>query len=248
MKAIDINCDLGEGGEFDDELMPLISSCNIACGGHFGDDVSVGVAVKSAKHHKVNIGAHPSYPDVMNFGRQSLKISKTELKKELHKQIDLVQKACNAYDAQLHHIKPHGALYNDMLRYRHIADLVLEVVSERNKTLILFCPPHVQFSRPLPKHINLWYEGFADRAYTNDLSLVSRTQEHSVIYNSEIIFKRVLGMVLDQEIISFSGETLECNFDTICVHSDTPNAKQILQDLNSELSALDIKIGYRNGA
>lgn len=245
-KTIDINCDLGEGGKFDADLMPLISSCNIACGGHYGDYDSVNQAVQLAKLHKVNVGAHPSYPDVEHFGRRSLKLPAKDLKQQLHEQIDLVDKACESNSIKLHHIKPHGALYNDMRKSQAIADIILEVVTEREMELILFTPPHVRFTSELPKSITLWMEGFADRAYQNDLSLVSRKEKGAVLHDPELIAKRVLAMVCKQEVLTLSGEKLRQEFDSICVHSDTPNALNILQVLRSDLVKSGIKIGHEH--
>ncbi|MFN2260943.1 MAG: LamB/YcsF family protein, partial [Psychroflexus sp.] len=142
MDSIDLNCDLAEGGDFDAQIMPLISSCNIACGGHFGDFESVLKAVQLAKESNTKIGAHPSYPDFENFGRKSIKMPLTELKSNLHKQINLVQKACDKVGVELHHIKPHGALYNDLKINKNIAEIVFEVAKEREKKLVVFSSPN----------------------------------------------------------------------------------------------------------
>lgn len=242
MKTIDLNCDLGEGGKFDTELMPLISSCNIACGGHYGDNESVDKAVKLAKTYQVNIGAHPSYPDLDNFGRKSIHILNDELKKELHTQIDLIEKACKVNKVQLHHIKPHGALYNDMRKSPSLADLILEVVKERKMDLILFVPPMVKFSSEIPKSIQIWKEGFADRAYQKDFSLVPRSKTGAVIHNPELISKRVVSMINQKQVSAISGEKLKVEFDTICVHSDTPDALTILKKIRADLENNEIKL------
>lgn len=245
-KTIDINCDLGEGGEFDSSIMPLISSCNIACGGHFGDNVSVDIAVKLAKENNVNIGAHPSYPDFESFGRTSIDIPVSELKQHLHKQIDLVEKACEYNKARLHHIKPHGALYNDMRKSQVIADLILDIVKERNLDLILFTPPFVNFTSKIPESIDLWIEGFADRAYLEDLNLVSRRENGAVINDPKLISQRVLSMITEKKISTITKENIRQEFDTICVHSDTPNALKILKTLRAELAKNGIQIGKNN--
>jgi UPF0271 protein len=242
LEYIDINCDLGEGGEFDKDLMPLISSCNIACGGHYGNKASVHKAVSLAKKHKVHIGAHPSYPDQTNFGRTSVALPREELKTSIHQQIDLVEMTCQDLKVDLHHIKPHGALYNDMRKDQAIADLVLEVVEERNQNLILFVPPKLEFSSEIPNSIRLWTEGFADRAYNPDLSLVSRGEKGAVLSDPIQISNRVLKMVEDQKVSTIYGETIAQKFDTICVHSDTQNSVQILKSLNIQLVQHGIKI------
>ncbi|WP_019039196.1 5-oxoprolinase subunit PxpA [Psychroflexus tropicus] len=242
MKHIDINCDLGEGGEFDKDLMPLISSCNIACGGHYGDKASVHKAVSLAKKHNVHIGAHPSYPDPTNFGRTSVSLPREDLKTSLHQQIDLVEMACQEFEVDLHHIKPHGALYNDMRKDKAIADLVLEVITERNQDIILFVPPKLEFSSEIPISIRLWTEGFADRGYNSDLSLVSRGEKDSVLSDPIQISNRVLKMVEDLKVSTISGESIPQKFDTICVHSDTQNSVQILMSLKNHLDQHGIKI------
>ena len=242
MEYIDINCDLGEGGEYDKDLMPLISSCNIACGGHYGNKESVHKAVSLAKKHKVHIGAHPSYPDQTNFGRTSVALPREELKTSLHQQIDLVEMTCQDLKGDLHHIKPHGALYNDMRKNQAIADLMLEVVEERNQNIILFVPPKLEFSSEIPNSITLWTEGFADRAYNSDLSLVSRVEKDAVLSDPIQISNRVLKMVEDQKVRTISGETISQKFNTICVHSDTQNSVQILKSLKNHLVQHGIKV------
>lgn len=242
-KTIDINCDLGEGGNYDADIMPLISSCNIACGGHFGDRNSVDQAVSLAKTHHVNVGAHPSYPDFENFGRKSMDLSPDKLKNHLHQQIDLIEESCKDFGVKLHHIKPHGALYNDMRKSQNIADLIFNVVKERNSEMILFTPPYENFSSKIPKSTTLWMEGFADRSYQNDLSLVSRKENGAVLNDPDLIFERVLSMINNHEVLSLSGEIINQEFDTICVHSDTANALKILQVLRAKLIENGIKIG-----
>jgi len=242
LEYIDINCDLGEGGEYDKELMPLISSCNIACGGHYGNKESVHKAVSLAKKHNVHIGAHPSYPDQTNFGRTSIGLPREELKTSLHQQIDLVEMTCRDLKVYLHHTKPHGALYNDMRKDKAIADLVLEVIEERNQNIILFVPPKLKFSSEIPNSITLWTEGFADRAYNSDLSLVSRVEKDAVLSDTIQISNRVLKMVEDQKVRTISGGIISQKFDTICVHSDTQNSVQILKDLENHLVQHGIKI------
>ncbi len=242
MTTINLNCDLGEGGNYDALLMPFISSCNIACGGHYGTVETVRTAVELAKQYHVQVGAHPSYPDLDNFGRQSVTLPSKDLKKSIHHQIDLVEDACQFYEVNLHHIKPHGALYNDMRKSPELANLVLEVIQERNKDLVLFSPPRVNFQNDSLDSIHIWIEGFADRAYQNDLSLVPRTQKNAVLLDPNLISKTVLKMIKHQKVKSILGQEIDQKFDTICVHSDTPNAYEILKILTSQLSKNAIKI------
>lgn len=242
MKTIDISCDLGEGGGFDKQLMPLISSCNIACGGHIGDEHSVLETVHLAVENKVNVGAHPSYPDQKNFGRTSISLKAEDLKLSLHNQIDLVEEACRDLKAPLHHIKPHGALYNDMRKDRFIADLVLEVMIERNRELILFVPPGIKFSSKIPSFIKLWIEGFADRAYADDLTLLPRSHKNAVLQDPKFITSRLIKMIQQEKVVSNSSLEIHQKFDTFCVHGDTENALEITRKISEELSKLDLEI------
>src|SRR5699024_123712 len=139
--SIDLNCDLGEGGGFDHILMKYISTCNIACGGHYGDQESIKKTVDLAVGNQVKIGAHPSYPDRKNFGRTSIKISMEKLKWELQKQILAVKDEVERQGQKLYHIKPHGALYNDIVKDENKAQIVIDAVKEIDDALVLFTPP-----------------------------------------------------------------------------------------------------------
>jgi len=242
MKNIDLNCDLAEGGKFDTELMPLISSCNIACGGHFGNEETMGAAVKLALQNGVNIGAHPSYPDKDNFGRKSLNITAEELRKSLRTQISRLKTITERVGGRLHHVKPHGALYNDLVKEEAKAKLVIELVEEIDANLILFVPPKSVIENLAKGKLKTWTEGFADRNYEADFSLVSRQKSNAVLHEKEAVFQHVFGMVEKGKIELKSGAVLDASFDTICVHSDTQNSVEILRYLRAELLASNIKI------
>lgn len=245
MLAIDLNCDLGEGGDFDKQLMPLISSCNIACGGHFGDQETVQKAVLNAFDEKVLIGAHPAYPDPDHFGRLSISISLEKLRDSVKQQIYLVKEEAEKIGGKLHHVKPHGALYNELKNDCEKAALVLETILEIDSDLILFVPPKSAIKKMAKGKLKTWTEGFADRNYEADFSLVSRKKEHAVFHQKEAIFKRVFQMISDDKIEALNGSYLQQKMDTICVHSDTENSVEILQFLNQELEKKDIQIGYK---
>lgn len=245
MLAIDLNCDLGEGGDFDEQLMPLISSCNIACGGHFGDRESVRKAVLNALEEKVLIGAHPAYPDPDHFGRLSIAMSLEKLQESLKQQIYLVKEEVEKVGGKLHHVKPHGALYNDLKNDREKAALVLETILKIDSDLILFVPPKSAIKKMTKGKLKTWTEGFADRNYEADFSLVSRKNKDAVLHRKETIFKRVFQMISEGEIEAINGAILQQKMDTICVHSDTENSVEILQFLNQELRKKTIQIGYK---
>lgn len=240
--TIDLNCDLAEGGKFDSQLMPLISSCNIACGGHFGNDESVKEAVKLAVMYQVNVGAHPSYPDQENFGRVSLNINNDELKSTLKSQILRVKNAAENKGVQLHHVKPHGALYNDIVKDKEKAKLVIDVVREIDENLVLFVPPRSAVKKLAKGKLKTWTEGFADRNYEADFSLVSRKKEGAVLHEKEAIFEHVFSMISEGKISLENNDFLNANFDTICVHSDTQNSVEILKFLKTKLEDNNIQI------
>ena len=242
MKEIDINCDLGEGGDYDHLLMPLISSCNIACGGHAGDIKTMRKTLNLAFENNTNIGAHPSYPDRENFGRRSMQIAAKDLKKSIRDQVISLQEIAKAKGVRLHHVKPHGALYNDAAKDEKIAQIIVESLLEIDGDFSLFVPLNSVISEVAKDKINIIFEGFADRNYEVDYSLVSRSKTNAVIEDQEAVFKHVLSMFQDKKIITKSGQILPCNASTFCLHSDTKNSVEILQFLHERFSEKNIKI------
>ncbi|WBL26868.1 5-oxoprolinase subunit PxpA [Zunongwangia sp. HGR-M22] len=242
MKEIDINCDLGEGGDYDHLLMPLISSCNIACGGHAGDLSIMEKTLDLAIANKTNIGAHPSYPDKKNFGRRSIAISAEALKKSIQDQVTALQHIVEEKGAKLHHVKPHGALYNDAAKDEKIAQIVVESLLEIDTDFSLFVPLNSVISEVAKGKINMIFEAFADRNYEADYSLVSRSKSNAVIEQKEAIFNHVLGMFQEQKITAKNGEILPCKATTFCLHSDTKNSVEIIRFLHEKFSEENIKI------
>ena len=229
MKNLDINCDLGEGGKYDTQLMPFISSCSIACGGHYGDSASMITAVLLAKKFGVKIGAHPSYPDLENFGRESFKVEANVLKKSLKSQILQLKAIADSNDYPLTHIKPHGALYNDANTKPESAELVLETLEELKLKLPLFVAYNSVISKLASGRIATLVEGFSDRNYNSDYTLVSRKLQNAVIKNKEQVLKHVLNMVLKNRVEVAKENYIPIQLDTICMHSDTQNAVDSLQ-------------------
>ncbi len=244
MKNIDLNCDMGEGSAFDEDIMPLISSCNIACGGHAGDRNSMANTINAAIQYEVTIGAHPSYPDQENFGRVSMDLSATALRLTLLDQLKLLMEEIERQQAVLYHIKPHGALYNDLKTDREKADIVLDVLEEMDPLLTLVAPPEsVIKERAEERGINVKVEGFGDRGYNSDFSLQSRSLPQAVLTDKEVVLKQVRDMVLKEQIDLGNGRVLHHHFDTICIHSDTENSLDILRYLNKQLPLQNVRIG-----
>lgn len=245
MKNIHINCDLGEGGEYDDKLMPLISACNIACGGHAGNLESMHRTVGHAMEHHVEIGAHPSYPDKENFGRRSLAMEEKDLKQSLVAQILSLKQIAEAEGGKLVHVKPHGALYNDAAKDEKTARMFLEVMEEFDDALTLYAPADSVISKLAEGRIKVVFEAFADRNYNPDYSLVSRSEPMALIAQKEDVFKHLYTMFSRQIITCKNGQELPCRATTFCMHSDTPNSVEILRYLHEKLKQKDIQI-YKN--
>ena len=242
MKEIHINCDLGEGGEHDRELMPLITACNIACGGHAGTLETMQHTVDLAMEHKVQIGAHPSYPDKENFGRKSIQLTDEELKRSLVAQILSLKQITEAEGAVLSHIKAHGALYNDAQKDPRIANIIIDAILEFDDELVLYVPEHSEIAALAEHKLQLRFEAFADRNYNTDGSLVSRKEPGAVITQKEEVLKHLLFMVENRKIQTKNGQQIDTKATTFCLHSDTPNSVEILQYLHRELGSRNVKI------
>ncbi len=240
---IDINCDVGEGVDNEAELLPLISSCNIACGGHAGDDESMTQVVKLAKQFKVLIGAHPSYPDRENFGRVSMDVPSNVLIGSLRAQVHGLEKIIAKEQLLMHHIKPHGALYNDLVKNGALADLFLKAIEAYKETTILYSPPRSEIAKKAIKEgFKVKFEAFADRSYNQDLSLASRELPNAVLNEPQLVLDQLVKMVNENKVFAINGAIADITVDTYCLHGDTPNALQILTYLTQELPKKQIYI------
>lgn len=240
---IDINCDLGEGVGNESGLMPLISSCNIACGGHSGNYESMSQVARLAKKYGVKVGAHPSYPDPENFGRVSMDIPKSALIESLRSQIEGLVSILKKEHIPLHHIKVHGALYNDIAKDSVLAETYLEAVSKYENETLLYVPFQSAIADlAYRRGFQVKFEAFADRNYNADLSLVSRKLPRAVITKPKEVLKHLLGMIEDGQIVTNEGVKIPIEAETFCVHGDTPAALQILNYLSAELPKANIQI------
>ena len=230
---IDVNADVGEGVGNELDLMPLLSSCNIACGGHAGDLASMTQVVRLAKAHKVKIGAHPSFPDKDNFGRIDIKMSAADLYSSIKYQIRDLQEVIHSEDAQLHHIKPHGALYNMAAKDEKTANVIIEVVKSISLPVKLYAPyKSIIADLAIKENIEVTFEAFADRNYNNDLSLVSRNIKNAVLTIKDDVLAHLKRMVLTQNVRTIDGEEVPIKASTYCIHGDTANAVKILEYLS----------------
>ena len=237
---IDINADVGEGVGNESEVFPLISSCNIACGGHAGDLDSMLSVVRLAKKNKLKIGAHPSFPDKKNFGRKTMSISNDKLEKSLRDQIESLTSILVKENVKLNHIKPHGALYNFGSNDEQTARIIIGITKEIKTKL--YVPYSSLISKiSIKEGVEICNELFIDRNYNSDLSLVSRDNSNALIQNSNEMFKHV-NNIINNKIRTIDDKEISVCFDTLCIHGDNPNAVKLIKELHLKLNAIGIEI------
>lgn len=209
VSLIDLNCDLGEGDPYDAELLAIVSSCNIACGGHAGDDASMRSTVAAAAANNVAIGAHPSYPDAEGFGRRTQYLGGEELRLSLIDQIRSLRKIAEEQGTAVTHVKPHGALYNDVLTDRDLAELVVSAVAEATPGADIVGMSGSELENvAASRSLRFIAEAFVDRAYQADGQLVPRSEAGAVHESLETIVEQAV--------------SLSSSADTLCIHGDTP--------------------------
>ncbi|RCS26396.1 LamB/YcsF family protein [Polaribacter sp. WD7] len=241
---IDINCDVGEGMVNETLLMSYISSCNIASGGHFGTRKTIDKTIQLAIENDVLIGAHPSFPDKENFGRKVMNISKRELYKSIQNQLDLFLERLDQFNQKLHHIKPHGALYNLIAIDEVAAKNFVAAIQKYMQGVFLYVPYNSQIEGiAIQNDINIQYEAFGDRNYTEDLKLVSRKHKNAILTNPKEVYNHIYKMVVEGSVKTLQGNEKEIKADTFCIHGDNQKAQEILAFLSTEFSKKGFKIG-----
>jgi UPF0271 protein len=240
---IDINADVGEGIDNELGMMKYLSSCNIACGGHTGDAGTMNKVVKLAKVNCVKIGAHPSFPDKVSFGRVNMKLSAADLYSSLKQQIRALQSVLHAENMQLHHIKPHGALYNLASKDEKTAKVIIDVIKSMALPVKIYAPyKSIMAELAYSENIEVTFEAFADRNYNEDLSLVSRRNEKALLSDKDEVLQHVLSIVKYEKVKTISEVEVSLKASTFCVHGDTENALEILNFLSIKLPENGIKI------
>ncbi|MCJ8301891.1 5-oxoprolinase subunit PxpA [Shewanella sp.] len=234
---IDLNADLGEGGANDAALLQLITSANIACGGHSGDQLSMQTTVKLALASGVNIGAHPSFPDRENFGRQPMVISDQELLTSLYQQINSLKAVCDSLNAKMFHVKPHGALYNQAAFSEHLGLLLIKAIKRidpRLKLMILAASPLVQLARQ--QGLDVIEEAFADRRYLANASLAPRQMQGAVIEDDAQAMSQVELLLANKPLATLDGALLRLRADSICIHGDSEHALSFAKQISARLT------------
>ena len=223
---ININCDLGEKSKFhstkyDPDLLKIVNSANIACGFHAGDEETMNDVVKISKKNGVSIGAHPSFNDPENFGRERMNLSSSEIRKLIIDQYEILQKIASNYGENVSHIKPHGALNNMACEDIELATTLENAIHEISKDIIYLVPTGSKMEEAAKKlNMKIACEIFADRNYEDDGNLVSRKKPHALITDPEEAKKHVLSMVKNQSLNCHSGKQIPCEINSVCIHGD----------------------------
>ncbi len=224
MVQIDLNADLGEGGAYDEELLTIVSSCNIACGGHAGDESSMWSTVKAAISQNVAVGAHPSYPDRDGFGRRSKFLAGDALLASLIDQVSALRTILTELQRELLHVKPHGALYNDAAVDAELANTIVQAISKAAPGAALVGLPGSCLEQAAAQNSSQFIaEAFIDRAYRPDGQLVPRSEVGAVLTDIDVIVSQAVSLVVQA--------------DTLCVHGDTPRAAEAATAVRAALEA-----------
>lgn len=240
--SIDINADVGEGAGNDPFIMPYISSCNIACGGHYGDERSMRSTIKLAIKNNVKIGAHPAYPDRENFGRQQLDILPKQLFDALTEQLSLFQKVCKDEGVKMHHIKPHGALYNQGANDPEVVQKMIQVFQTVQPQPTIYLQDQSLLHKNGQGFFSVKREAFIDRTYQKDRSLVRRSDSDAVIRDPEKAWQQLHELIKNEQIILSDGQKVSIHAETFCIHGDNDNSVAILQYIHRQLALKGLKL------
>ena len=243
--SIDLNCDMGEGMGNEAELMPFISSANISCGFHAGNSDSIKKTIELALKHQVAIGAHPGYADKVNFGRISQMVSLLELAELIAEQMYVFERIALPLGASLHHVKLHGALYNDCAKDASLSKIFIQTIQAIDPDLIIYGLSGSQtitqakiMGQPFANEV------FADRTYQQDGHLTPRYLDHAMIDNAEEACEQVLKIIFDKKVNTAHGTPISLDANTVCIHGDGPNAIEIATALHACLKKNTIAIKH----
>ncbi|MCC5894447.1 MAG: LamB/YcsF family protein [Alkalibacterium sp.] len=246
MMKVDLNCDLGESyGSYsmgmDQDVMPYITSANIACGFHAADPMVMAETVKAAEKLNISLGAHPGLPDLMGFGRREMAVKPEEVKNYVIYQMGALMAFSRS--GRLHHVKPHGALYNMAAKDFTLARAICEGIKETDPNLILYGLANSELIKAAQSTgLSFAQEVFADRNYKEDGSLVPRNQPDAFIIDEAHAVERVITMVKEQKVKTVNGKWIDLKPDSICVHGDNPKAVQFARAIHAALKTEGIEV------
>ncbi|MBF0707421.1 LamB/YcsF family protein [Guptibacillus hwajinpoensis] len=248
MKSVDLNSDLGESfGAYkignDENVLPFISSANIACGYHAGDHNVMMKTVELAKSLGVSIGAHPGFPDLGGFGRRDMNMSPDEVYNLVAYQVGAIQGVANVHQATVYHVKPHGALYNKASKDSAIAKAIANAIYAVNPDLVLYGLAGSELVKAGKAcGLTVAEEVFADRTYQQDGTLTPRTEPNAMIHDADEAVERVIRMITEGKVTAVNGSDISIQADTICVHGDEPEALLFVQKLRERIEENGIEI------
>ncbi|EMG4087683.1 LamB/YcsF family protein [Campylobacter coli] len=252
MFKVDLNSDLGESfGAYkigmDEEILKFVSSVNVACGFHAGDPCVMDKTLNLAKQNNVCIGAHPSYPDLLGFGRRDMQISFEEAKNYALYQLGALFGFAKAKDMKIQHFKAHGALYNMAVLDENLALALCEAVASFDENIIFLGLSNSAMNEAAKKKgLRYANEVFADRAYNDDGTLVSRKLEGALIHDENLAIKRVIKMIKESKVTSINGKEIDLKADSICVHGDNAKALEFVKKIKENLTKEQIQIKALN--
>ena len=238
---ININCDLGEKSKHhsninDPDLLKIVNSANVACGYHAGDEQTMNQVIEISKKNNVSIGAHPSFNDPENFGRERMNLTSSEIKKLIIDQFEVLQRIAAKHGENVSHIKPHGALNNMACEDIELATTLAKTIKGISKDLIYLVPTGSKMQEAAKKlDMKIACEIFADRNYEDDGNLVSRKKPYALITDPEIAKKHVLSMVKNQSLNCHSGKQIPCEIDSVCIHGDNMSSLATAKSIKDNL-------------
>jgi len=245
---IDLNADVGESlgpwpmGD-DERLIPLVTSVNVACGAHAGDPLTIERTIRLAVDHDVAVGAHPGYPDLVGFGRRDLDMTADELRASVVHQVGAVAAIARSLNAELRHVKPHGALYNRAARDPAVADTIATAIRRASPELVLVgLAGSALIDAGVAAGLRVASEAFADRAYEPDGSLRSRRRPGAILATPAAAAKQAVSIVRDGRVTAFDGSVVAVRADTICIHGDTPGAAEYVGAIRAALDKAGVTI------
>ena len=249
---ININCDLGEkskhhSNKYDPDLLEIVNSANVACGYHAGDEETMNQVIKISKKNGVSIGAHPSFNDPENFGRERMNLSSSEIKQLITDQYEILQKIALKHEENVTHIKPHGALNNMACEDIELATVLAQTIKDIDKELIYLVPTGSKMQEAAKKlDMKFACEIFADRNYEDDGNLVSRKKPHALITDPEQAKKHVLKMVQTQSLNCHSGKQIPCEIDSVCIHGDNLSSLATAKSIKENLAENGLELKTLN--
>ena len=245
---ININCDLGEksklhSNKHDPDLLKIVNSANVACGYHAGDEETMNQVVTISKENGVSIGAHPSFNDPENFGRNRINLTANEIRKLIIDQYEILQNIAVKHNEKVSHIKPHGALNNMACEDLELATILAKAINEISKDLIYLVPTGSKMQEAAKKlNMKIACEIFADRNYEDDGNLVSRKKPNALITDPEVAKKHVLSMVKNQSLNCHSGKQIPCEIDSVCIHGDNESSLATAKSIKENLQNNGLKL------